>query len=155
MLADKIYDDIKNILADLGKDVSNITLKKNLADYTISFHKNAAIKIKLGKKNYLYIKTRYSDNLPEEFVFQTVKSMPDFSRIELHIENDLSKLSDVLNDIFEESKPMVETFGCCNEFRVCSDALKCIHPDPIFASGCMYRENLDKGKVFYGKNRNI
>ena len=47
------------------------------------------------------------------------------------------------------------TFGCCSRYEKCSDAKKCIHPDPVFALGCAYRNNLDSGRIFYGKNRNI
>ena len=48
-----------------------------------------------------------------------------------------------------------ESFGCCNDFLRCSDAQKCIHPDDRFYNGCMYRKNLEAGKVFYGKNKNV
>lgn len=48
-----------------------------------------------------------------------------------------------------------ETFGCCNSFIECSDAKKCIHPDRKFARGCMYKENLEKDMIFYGKNKNF
>lgn len=48
-----------------------------------------------------------------------------------------------------------DTFGCCNDFERCSDALHCLHTDNRFYNGCMYRKNLEDGKVFYGKNKNI
>jgi hypothetical protein len=44
-------------------------------------------------------------------------------------------------------------FGCCGSCEKCSDALKCI--DPEHGKYCYYRQNLEAGKVFYGKNRNI
>ena len=46
-------------------------------------------------------------------------------------------------------------FDCCSRYEACSDALRCIHPIPNFAIKCAYRKNLKKGKIFYGKNRNI
>lgn len=49
---------------------------------------------------------------------------------------------------------ITDTFGCCNDFERCSDALQCLHPEKRFYNGCMYRRNLEAGKVFYGKNRN-
>ncbi len=48
-----------------------------------------------------------------------------------------------------------DTFGCCNDFERCSDALQCLHPENRFYNGCMYRKNLEAGKVFYGKNKNV
>ena len=46
-------------------------------------------------------------------------------------------------------------FSCCSRYNECSDALACLHPDKDFAAGCGYRKNLSKGKVFFGKNRNV
>ena len=53
------------------------------------------------------------------------------------------------------STSFVSTFGCCNDFNRCSDALKCLHTDDPFYRGCGYRRNLENGRVFYGKNRTI
>lgn len=47
------------------------------------------------------------------------------------------------------------TFGCCSRFVACSDAKHCIHPDELHAKGCIYKTNLDAGRIFYGKNKNI
>lgn len=47
-----------------------------------------------------------------------------------------------------------DTFGCCNDFNRCSDAKECIHKDDRFYNGCMYRTNLEAGRIFYGKNKN-
>lgn len=46
-------------------------------------------------------------------------------------------------------------FGCCHNYVNCSNVLKCVHDDLIYATACMYRKNLENGKVFYGKNRNV
>ena len=46
-------------------------------------------------------------------------------------------------------------FGCCNKFVECSDAKKCVHENKLYSTSCMYRMNLESGKIFYGKNRNI
>ena len=48
-----------------------------------------------------------------------------------------------------------EPFGCCSKYMACSDAKKCLHDDKLRAKGCMYKANLDSGRIFYGKNRNI
>ncbi len=46
------------------------------------------------------------------------------------------------------------SFGCCDKYEKCSDALKCIHVNRLYAKGCTYRKNLEQGRIFYGKNRN-
>ena len=72
--------------------------------------------------------------------------------------------SEQLISAFEELKAMkrtiflelnTESFGCCNDYLRCSDALKCLHSDDRFYNNCMYRKNLEAGNVFYGRNRNV
>lgn len=46
-------------------------------------------------------------------------------------------------------------FDCCSRYEACSDAKQCVHPDPMVSVGCSYRRNLNQGRIFYGKNRNI
>ena len=48
-----------------------------------------------------------------------------------------------------------EMFGCCSRYLECSDNKKCTHPDKLYVKGCQYKLNLDAGRIFYGKNRNI
>ncbi len=154
MLVNKIFNNIKKILTAEGKDIFYVTLKKNKADYTINFFKTAAIKIKSGKKNYFYIKAEPGD-LPEEYKLQVLKSMPGFVRFELNENQDFNELSNILGFLYDRSIVAPIIFGCCNSFILCSDAKKCVNKDPILALGCMYRENLEKGRIFYGKNRNV
>ena len=56
--------------------------------------------------------------------------------------------------IFVENFIPQERFGCCHRYVECSDARECTAPDKYHARGCYYRENLEKGKIFYGKNAN-
>ena len=65
----------------------------------------------------------------------------------------LEKLKEMKKSIFRNLN--TDTFACCNDFQRCSDALQCLHQDDRFYNGCLYRKNLEAGKVFYGKNRNI
>lgn len=46
-------------------------------------------------------------------------------------------------------------FGCCDKYRECSDAGKCIHTNKLYASACTYRRRLMEGKIFYGDKRNV
>ncbi len=154
MLVNKVFNDIKKILTAEGKDTLYVTLKENKADYTINFFKTAAIKIKLGKKNYFYIKAEPGD-LPGGYKLQVLKSMPGFVRFELNENQNFNELSNLLSFLYDRAIVAPIIFGCCNSFELCSDAKKCVNKDPILALGCMYRENLEKGRIFYGKNRNV
>lgn len=62
-------------------------------------------------------------------------------------------LEHVLQTYVENYIPQ-ERFGCCHRYVECSDARECTAPDKYHARGCYYRENLEKGKIFYGKNAN-
>lgn len=46
-------------------------------------------------------------------------------------------------------------FGCCSLFEECSDANRCIHPNRLYSTACAYRHNLESGRIFYGRNKNI
>lgn len=50
---------------------------------------------------------------------------------------------------------ITETFACCNDFERCSDAGKCLKEDNRMYNGCLYRKNLEAGRIFYGKNKTI
>ena len=54
-----------------------------------------------------------------------------------------------------ESSYSPDSFGCCGSYLQCSNEKHCIHENPYYASGCMYKKNLDAGKIFYGVNRNV
>lgn len=43
-------------------------------------------------------------------------------------------------------------FGCCSRYIQCSDLKKCTHPQNFYAKACYYRQNLEAGRIFYGKN---
>ena len=65
----------------------------------------------------------------------------------------LDMLKETKKNIFQNLT--TETFGCCNDFIRCSDAMKCLHSEDRFYNGCMYRKNLEAGRIFYGKNKNV
>lgn len=48
-----------------------------------------------------------------------------------------------------------KTFACCSRFNECSDAKECVHDNKLYSTVCQYRANLEAGRIFYGKNRNV
>lgn len=46
-------------------------------------------------------------------------------------------------------------FGCCSKYKECSDERHCIHENPFYSLGCIYRSHLEEGNIFYGVNRNV
>lgn len=86
-------------------------------------------------------------NLPAKKNYHTVPNLPHESW-ELVIQH----LRCVKDDNF---RALGEPFACCNSFEKCSDALACLHKEDCFYNGCLYRRNLEQGRIFYGKNKNI
>jgi len=48
-----------------------------------------------------------------------------------------------------------DPFGCCSRYMECSDAKKCVHPNKLYSTACAYRHQLERGHIFYGKNKNV
>ena len=55
---------------------------------------------------------------------------------------------DIINDCTIRFIPS-EKFGCCEKYRECSAAKKCLHDNQIYAKACWYRKNIESGKIFY------
>lgn len=52
------------------------------------------------------------------------------------------------------SIPPDDIFGCCHLYEQCSDVGHCLQGID-YKRSCSYAKNLDTGRIFYGKNRNI
>lgn len=113
------------------------------------------------KKNRLEIivgNTQYK-NVNYDGVLETKNAKSDPKNIHIFIDKDVNKLTDVVKLHTQyrikhyESKASM--FGCCSKFNACSDAKKCVHENKLYSMACSYRRNLDAGRIFYGKNRNI
>lgn len=60
---------------------------------------------------------------------------------------------EIQEHIPEESSGTIGKIACCGRYLACSDAKRCINPDNSIASQCIYRSNLEAGRIFYGRNR--
>ena len=70
-------------------------------------------------------------------------------------ENLIHFLEENVNYCIDNYVSKESTFGCCSRYEKCSDLKKCIHENLLYSKACAYRSNLEKGRIFYGKNRNI
>lgn len=71
--------------------------------------------------------------------------------------SDASMIEDMVRAVYTARQSAVygRPFLCCNDFARCSDAKKCLKFDNPEYNGCLYRKNLEAGRIFYGKNRNV
>ena len=104
----------------------------------------------------LEVSNKYLGLLEIDNNFQIIKDSAQWStlvcnnKVKEHI---FKKINKIFNQCYTDSA--TDMFGCCSRYLECSDAKYCIYPDKKDARGCMYKVNLDNGKIFYGENRNI
>lgn len=90
----------------------------------------------------------------------TIKQAPSDTTF-IHVtfkENDENIFSYIQQNILyclKHYESKAKTFGCCSQFIQCSDRKKCVHKNKLYSMACSYRKNLDAGRIFYGKNKNI
>ena len=138
----------------------NISLPYTIYRENIGNMLFARVKVEKEVK-YISFKEKYRKGF-EKYGILTyeIKSEPDFFRIPLEEFPKIEELEDdpdfikLISDIFLDALSL-EPFGCCHKYVECSDAKKCLHDDLIYATACMYRRNLEKGKIFYGENKNL
>lgn len=135
--------------------------KKELYDvlkYSINTDKSISVKIdkkpffKVNEKqNILLIKFEAYKALFSLESAEPVKQPVGFVKMSFNKETFKDTFEKVLNFTIKNYFPS-HRFGCCSKYEECSDAKCCLHEDKFYAKGCYYRENLEQGRIFYGKN---
>ncbi len=167
--------DAEIIREALVKEINNPEFTKHLVveankDETISIRAKSFLcaKIKLTKKvRYIVVRTKNIDRFKdyisshEAEVTDTEEQVADgtkeWSRITISTLDDVLALTEPLSIVFilVLSELGGERFGCCARYVQCSDERKCVHPDFLVSLACAYKRNLEAGRIFYGKNKNI
>lgn len=129
---------------------TNETLGKNFVIMKMQIQRDSQIVLFIRNSQLANI------DLPQTASIKALKSNKDFQHV-IFQADDKSIYPFIFHNItyclanYEASS----SFGCCSRFVECSDAKKCVHENKIYSMGCMYRKNLDAGKIFYGKNKNV
>lgn len=121
---------------------------------------SAVLNIKESKERLelLVSTSTFSDvGEPEGAEIKTLKS--DTANVHVFLSKKAESLVPFIKEIIEYELAnyvsKAASFGCCSRFIECSDAKHCVHENKLYSKACMYRTNLDAGRIFYGKNRNI
>lgn len=123
-----------------------------------------AARVKLTKKlKYVIVREKNQEYFNEYTASHNIVTTPVKVSNNLWIRIPITSIADVLEMIEPISAVYMtvladfggERFGCCSRYEQCSDAKECVHPDFILSRACAYRRNLEEGRIFYGKNRNI
>lgn len=154
---------LKRHLEEENLSVSSLYFKKSKvynAQYGSVYlfnDSNLFCRINFGAQpGYFSISSKYENFIPEGVDYKKQKSDPNYCRIYLDNPEDIEKFAEMLLQLLDKQIDACPTdFACCSRFEACSDAKKCINPDPNMAIRCYYRKNLKQGKIFYGKNKTI
>lgn len=167
-MEDKILDILNKIIENINDDIipqnerEKITYNVN-KNRSISFmvFKNILLKITFQKAK-MFVEARKLDCISIEELeknFESIKYKENELYVKIYINdiNEINKISKELQEVYKYlyANEPVDNYGCCSRFVECSDALKCINPDKKLSKGCQYRKNLEAGRIFYGKNKNI
>lgn len=153
----KLKEQGQILSAEYGLDMA-IEAKQNIGYTSILCFNQVFLRLRTTKRGImLEIKRSFiNDFAISQDTLSGISSSPDWGRIMLTDEIEFLILHNLQTAYFHcYTLSSENTFGCCNSFLECSDAKRCVHPNKLFASGCLYRANLESGKIFYGKNRNI
>lgn len=133
-------------------------LKSNKDSETIYLCKSAVLRVKQSKDNKttLEFSKKYIDLFKLQDEVRYTKSEVNWGRLTFD-ESIAKQIIDNIEAVFKQCymEGPVESFGCCSRYNACSDEKKCINPDIKDAQGCMYKRNLESGRIFYGNNCNI
>ena len=167
-MKNRVLDILNNIVENLSEesvikaDREKITYKENKNDsISYSVFKNIILKITFQKAR-MFIEIRKIDNIKLEELeskFNEVKYKEEDLYIKIYIYDveEIYKLKYEIEEIYKYlyTNEPADIFGCCSRYIECSDALKCTNPNKRLAKGCQYKTNLENGRIFYGKNKNI
>lgn len=155
---DLAYPVLKDIIFNAPMDAQILVFQEleNCSSVYFLDTNEIFFRIRLRKKSrYISISNRYEDLLPPDTIVSRVMSEAGMVRIAIQTCEDILKYVPVLRAVLERICRNHRDFGCCSRYEACSDAKTCVHPDPKFALGCWYQQNLLEGKIFYGKNKTV
>ncbi len=121
---------------------------------------SGCVEIRLSVPLFRAVKVPPSEAVKERYTKQSGSTDEKaLSRCDVFMDLDSADILPYLEDLIRyrlvNYKSTEPTYGCCHLYKDCSDAGKCVSGDKIYATACSYRKNLEAGRVFYGRNRNI
>ena len=156
----EVYEAVEPALQDaaaaMGGDPDKI-LFKPLANYSsVYFDSILALRIRIrGNAHFVEVPLSSRATVSGLAPMEHQKSVGDFWRVRLTAKEMVQQgavFGAVLRDAINRTP---KEWDCCSRYLECSDARKCVHPDPSFALACGYRKILASGRIYYGANRNI
>lgn len=160
-LVQAIMPVILDAMGQYGLETDYLKIEPKKSYTSINILDKLLLRVRCSK-NLRYINCRPLNEDQEDLLasFRVTRTKADrvsgFIRINLNDLNISPELEQLISAIVTNfADKLSKTFDCCSRYEACSDAKRCVHPDPAYASGCRYCKNLNQGRIFYGRNRNI
>lgn len=142
---------------EIGANAAGIKIVHNQEFSSVWYASLLVFRLRLRKKIWyievpLCFKTAVAGIAPLD---RQKEASGGFWRITLGNEP-VSEYANALADVLQETiNQLPKEWDCCSRYMECSNAKRCVHPDPALALKCGYRKILASGKIYYGENRNI
>lgn len=166
---------IENITDDIREITANIIKENNVSDnfIDISENKNKSLSVWLcelttNKKTKTALNIALKGKVKEKYYSFTVRKdipknvIPDIAEVKIEAKESsniivnfpvgYTEVKEFMEQVLRYSVNTFEPsdkFGCCDKYKECSDAKKCLHANQFYAKACWYRKNLEAGKIFY------
>lgn len=149
-----VFDGIQRTI---GYDMENVTIKMLKNGASVYMFGVLSFSIKINSRTQT-ISTKCSAAL--EYVDRIKGASSKGAVIVFPITTDFDSytpMKEMINAVYNNRQQSItgDMIGCCDMFIMCSDALRCLRSDDPHYNGCLYRKNLESGRIFYGKNKNI
>lgn len=157
---ESLEEALTNVIEENNLSVTSLTCKTGKFYSSVWYGKQLAFRIcSRDETHYFGVSDSYAAIAPAEFTpyiatdrkaegFTNYAFPPTIPGVAFY----RAFLCSVLNQAIDN---IPKDFDCCSRYEVCSDAGRCINPNPDMAAGCGYRKIMKSGRIFYGKNRNI
>lgn len=155
-----VYQQIQPVLQDtvsaMGGDPAKIYFKPLTNYSSVYFDTILAFRIRIrGNSNFLEVPSSSKDTVAALIPVERQRVSGDFWRIQLDAA-EMVQSAEVFAAVMRDAVNRTpKEWDCCSRYMACSDAGKCVHPDPSFALVCGYRRILESGRIFYGVNQNV
>lgn len=152
----EVFEEIKKQVIALGYPTDQLKMAENKSYWSIYYSNTLICSVTLNTKSqYVTFDSKYLKDFENRGcdISQT-KSDSNHFRLHINYGFEIEKFSSEIQKIIKSIR-VPKTFDICSRYMQCSDARRCVHPDLIHAKECSYKEKLENGIIFYGKNRNV
>lgn len=153
----EIRPQLVEMVASIGGVAQSITIKHGKTYSSIWYDSVLAFRLKLrDAARYIEVPVESKGTVADIAPLDGQKDVSGgFWRVNLG-EKPVSDCAIPLGRALQDAiNRLPKSWDCCSRYMECSNAKRCVHPDPSLALGCGYRKILASGKIYYGENRNV